>query len=112
MFHDVAILLGLFAWPGKPLDGVFLATPLTVIGYLVNDAYARTTPRNPKPRKPRAVQRAKGGDDDAPATVPRSSSAPRNKLGPSSSIREWEMTTRLYDPDDWRRPRPWRRRIH
>jgi Protein export membrane protein len=24
MFHDVAILLGLFAWLGKPLDGVFL----------------------------------------------------------------------------------------
>ena len=27
MFHDVAILLGLFAWLGKPLDGVFLAAP-------------------------------------------------------------------------------------
>ena len=23
MFHDVVILLGLFAWLGKPLDGVF-----------------------------------------------------------------------------------------
>jgi SecD/SecF fusion protein len=38
MFHDVAILLGLFAWLGKPLDGVFLAALLTVIGYSVNDS--------------------------------------------------------------------------
>jgi SecD/SecF fusion protein len=38
MFHDVAILLGLFAWLGKPVDGVFLAALLTVIGYSVNDS--------------------------------------------------------------------------
>src|SRR5215216_4124380 len=38
MFHDVAILLGLFAWLGKPLDGMFLAALLTVIGYSVNDS--------------------------------------------------------------------------
>jgi len=38
MFHDVVILLGLFAWLGKPLDGVFLAALLTVIGYSVNDS--------------------------------------------------------------------------
>jgi SecD/SecF fusion protein len=38
MFHDVAILLGIFAWFGKPLDGVFLAALLTVIGYSVNDS--------------------------------------------------------------------------
>jgi SecD/SecF fusion protein len=38
MFHDVAILLGLFAWLGKPLEGVFLAALLTVIGYSVNDS--------------------------------------------------------------------------
>jgi SecD/SecF fusion protein len=38
MCHDVAILLGLFAWLGKPLDGVFLAALLTVIGYSVNDS--------------------------------------------------------------------------
>jgi len=38
MFHDVAILLGVFAWLGKPLDAVFLAALLTVIGYSVNDS--------------------------------------------------------------------------
>jgi SecD/SecF fusion protein len=38
MFHDVAILLGVFAWLGKELDGVFLAALLTVIGYSVNDS--------------------------------------------------------------------------
>ncbi len=38
MFHDVAILLGTFAWLGKEIDGVFLAALLTVIGYSINDS--------------------------------------------------------------------------
>ena len=37
MAHDVVILVGIFAWLGKPIDGVFLAALLTVIGYSVND---------------------------------------------------------------------------
>ncbi len=37
MFHDVVILIGLFAWMGKLIDGVFVAALLTVIGYSVND---------------------------------------------------------------------------
>ncbi|WP_073950765.1 protein translocase subunit SecD [Streptomyces kebangsaanensis] len=36
--HDVLILVGVFAWLGKPIDGVFLASLLTVIGYSVNDS--------------------------------------------------------------------------
>nr|WP_067399040.1 protein translocase subunit SecD [Streptomyces sp. F-3] len=36
--HDVIILLGAFAWLGKPIDAVFLAALLTVIGYSVNDS--------------------------------------------------------------------------
>ncbi|KAF4410817.1 protein translocase subunit SecD [Streptomyces lycii] len=38
MAHDVLILTGVFAWLGKPVDGVFLAALLTVIGYSVNDS--------------------------------------------------------------------------
>jgi SecD/SecF fusion protein len=38
MFHDVVLLLGVFAWLGKELDGVFIAALLTVIGYSVNDS--------------------------------------------------------------------------
>ncbi|WP_283133249.1 protein translocase subunit SecD [Rhizohabitans arisaemae] len=38
MFHDVLIVTGVFAWLGKPVDGVFLAAILTVIGYSVNDS--------------------------------------------------------------------------
>jgi SecD/SecF fusion protein len=38
MFHDVAILSGVFAWLGKTIDGVFLAALLTVIGYSINDS--------------------------------------------------------------------------
>ncbi|GGV27450.1 protein translocase subunit SecDF [Streptomyces longisporoflavus] len=36
--HDVMILVGVFAWLGKPIDGSFLAALLTVIGYSVNDS--------------------------------------------------------------------------
>ncbi|MEU6546243.1 protein translocase subunit SecD [Streptomyces sp. NPDC046859] len=36
--HDVVILVGVFAWLGRPIDGVFLAALLTVIGYSVNDS--------------------------------------------------------------------------
>jgi SecD/SecF fusion protein len=38
MLHDVIIVTGTFAWLGKPIDGVFLAALLTVIGYSVNDS--------------------------------------------------------------------------
>ncbi|WP_410652549.1 protein translocase subunit SecD [Amycolatopsis sp. cmx-4-54] len=36
--QDVLIILGIFAWLGKSMDGVFLAALLTVIGYSVNDS--------------------------------------------------------------------------
>jgi SecD/SecF fusion protein len=35
--QDVLVLLGIFAWLGRTMDGVFLAALLTVIGYSVND---------------------------------------------------------------------------
>ncbi|WP_079127209.1 protein translocase subunit SecD [Streptomyces sp. TP-A0874] len=38
MAHDVVILVGVFAWLGKPIDGVFLAALLTVVGYSINDS--------------------------------------------------------------------------
>lgn len=37
MVQDVLLVLGLFAWLAKPVDSVFLAALLTVIGYSVND---------------------------------------------------------------------------
>lgn len=37
LFVDVAVVVGAFAWLGKPIDGVFLAAILTIIGYSVND---------------------------------------------------------------------------
>lgn len=37
MAHDVIIVVGLFAWLGKPIDGVFLAAAMTIIGLSVND---------------------------------------------------------------------------
>jgi len=38
MFHDVVLVVGIFAWLGKPIDGVFLASALTIIGLSVNDS--------------------------------------------------------------------------
>jgi SecD/SecF fusion protein len=37
MLHDVLAVIGVFAWLGKPIDGIFLAAALTVIGLSVND---------------------------------------------------------------------------
>jgi len=59
MFHDVVILLGIFAWLGKELDGVFLAALLTVIGYSINDSVVVfdriREERRARPRDPVAV---------------------------------------------------------
>ncbi|WP_335937997.1 protein translocase subunit SecD [Streptomyces sp. PTD5-9] len=38
LVHDVVILVGAFAWLGRTVDGIFLASLLTVIGYSVNDS--------------------------------------------------------------------------
>ncbi|WP_435971917.1 protein translocase subunit SecD [Streptomyces sp. Qhu_M48] len=38
MTQDVLLVIGLFAWSGKPVDSVFLAALLTVVGYSVNDS--------------------------------------------------------------------------
>ena len=38
MFHDVVIVVGIFAWLNKPIDGIFLAAALTIIGLSVNDS--------------------------------------------------------------------------
>ena len=38
MFHDIMVVAGVFAWLHKPIDGVFLAALLTIIGYSVNDS--------------------------------------------------------------------------
>lgn len=56
MFQDVLIVVGVFAWLGKPIDGVFLAALLTVIGYSVNDSVVvfdriREAWRNKRPKQ-------------------------------------------------------------
>ncbi len=38
MFHDVILVAGIFAWLNKPIDGIFLAAALTIIGLSVNDS--------------------------------------------------------------------------
>jgi SecD/SecF fusion protein len=38
MLHDVLVVVGIFAWLGKPIDAVFLAAALTIIGVSVNDS--------------------------------------------------------------------------
>ncbi|HEX6197517.1 MAG TPA: protein translocase subunit SecF, partial [Jiangellaceae bacterium] len=37
LFQNVVLVIGLFAWLGKSIDGIFLAALLTIIGYTVND---------------------------------------------------------------------------
>jgi SecD/SecF fusion protein len=71
MFHDVVILLGVFAWAGKTLDGVFLAALLTVVGYSINDSvvvFDRIRElRKARPRDPLATV----ANDACLQTVPR-----------------------------------------
>jgi SecD/SecF fusion protein len=38
LVQNVAVVVGVFAWTGKPIDGIFLAAILTIIGYTVNDS--------------------------------------------------------------------------
>lgn len=38
MLQDLVLVVGVFAWLGKPLDGVFLAAALTIIGVSINDS--------------------------------------------------------------------------
>ncbi|RYB94779.1 protein translocase subunit SecD [Nocardioides oleivorans] len=38
MAHDVLLVTGLFAWLGKPIDGIFLAAAMTIVGLSVNDS--------------------------------------------------------------------------
>lgn len=56
---NVTVVVGVFAWLGRPVDGVFLAALLTVIGYSVNDSVVlfdrvretrRASPGEPFPR--------------------------------------------------------------
>jgi SecD/SecF fusion protein len=37
MLHDVIIVTGVFAWLDKPIDGVFLAAAMAIIGLSIND---------------------------------------------------------------------------
>lgn len=37
MAHDVVLVVGIFAWLDKPIDGIFLAAAMTIIGLSVND---------------------------------------------------------------------------
>ncbi|SEB61249.1 SecD/SecF fusion protein [Nocardioides exalbidus] len=38
MAHDVILVVGLFAWLHKPIDGIFLAAVMTIVGLSVNDS--------------------------------------------------------------------------
>ena len=38
MLHDVVLVTGVFAWLGRPIDGVYLAAVLAIIGLSVNDS--------------------------------------------------------------------------
>ncbi len=38
MVNDLVVVVGVFAWTGRPVDGVFLAAALTIVGVSVNDS--------------------------------------------------------------------------
>jgi SecD/SecF fusion protein len=71
LFHDVLILLGLFAWLGKDIDGVFIAALLTVIGYSVNDSVVVFDRIREQRRLRKGVPPAAVVNDACLQTVPR-----------------------------------------
>jgi SecD/SecF fusion protein len=71
LFHDVLILLGLFAWLGKDIDGVFIAALLTVIGYSVNDSVVVFDRIREQRKVRRGVPPATVVNDACLKTVPR-----------------------------------------
>jgi len=71
VLHDVTLVVGVFAWLQKPVDGVFVAALLTIVGLSVNDTVVvfdrirerlRDRPDEPLPRI---------ANDAALQTVPR-----------------------------------------
>ena len=71
MFHDIAILLGVFAWLGKELDGVFLAALLTVIGYSINDSVVVFDRIRERRREERSDAFARVANEACLETIPR-----------------------------------------
>jgi SecD/SecF fusion protein len=71
MFHDVTMLLGVFAWLGKELDGVFLAALLTVIGYSINDSVVVFDRIREQRRGRRSDPLASVANDACLQTIPR-----------------------------------------
>ncbi|WP_345668874.1 protein translocase subunit SecD [Streptomyces similanensis] len=69
--HDVVILVGVFAWLGKPVDGVFLAALLTVIGYSVNDSVVVFDRVRELVRRDRRAPLADAADRAIAQTLPR-----------------------------------------
>ncbi|GLZ06246.1 protein translocase subunit SecDF [Actinomadura sp. NBRC 104412] len=73
MLHDIAIVTGVFAWLGKPIDGIILAALLTIIGYSVNDSvvvFDRVRElRRADPAAPFARIAGRGALQTAPRTV-------------------------------------------
>lgn len=71
LVHDVVILVGVFAWLGKPVDGVFLAALLTVIGYSVNDSVVLFDRIRELARRDRAAPFSRIADQALLQTLPR-----------------------------------------
>jgi SecD/SecF fusion protein len=71
MFHDVTMLLGVFSWLGKELDGVFLAALLTVIGYSINDSVVVFDRIREQRRGRRSDPLASVANDACLQTIPR-----------------------------------------
>ena len=74
MLHDVLIVVGIFAWLGKPIDGIFLAAVMTIIGLSVNDTVVvfdriRERWRNSAPEDTFAAMANKAAVETLPRTV-------------------------------------------
>lgn len=70
-FHDVVILVGIFVWFGKQIDGVFLAALLTVIGYSINDSVVVFDRVREQRRERTGLTMKEAANDACLRTIPR-----------------------------------------
>jgi SecD/SecF fusion protein len=71
MFHDVILVVGIFAWLQKPIDGVFLAAALTIVGLSVNDSVVVFDRIREQWRRPSALDLATVANQASIDTMPR-----------------------------------------
>ena len=84
-------MVGVFGWTGKPIDGIFLAAILTIIGYTVNDSVV-VFDRIRETRNARSTDNLGSIIDTAIVKLPRTINTGISTLFILSALLSWAAT--------------------